>query len=114
MAGAFNLLTLILFVLKVISKYGFSPDGEGVIQFTQSVKMLEKQDPEVARLNQLVRHHLLPPTSGAMPSGDAGYACSSVNQSNAYNNQSENVNQNNYYMTASHPQSGSTYSNRRY
>ena len=28
---------------EVISKYGFSPDGEGVIQFIQHVKLLERQ-----------------------------------------------------------------------
>ena len=87
----------------MISKYGFAPDGEGVIQFTQTVKMLEKQDPEVARLNLLVKQHLLPPTAGAVPSGDAGYACSSASS----------VNQNQYFLQ-NHQPSGHTYQNRHF
>lgn len=75
--------------------------------------MLERQDPEVARLNLLVKQHLLPPTSGAVPpSGDAGYACSSGNLSNAYNH-SDNLNQNKYYLP-NHQPSGHTYTNRHY
>ena len=98
----------------MISKYGFAPDGEGVVQFTQTVKMLERQDPEVARLNLLVKQHLLPPTSGSVrSSGDAGYACSSVNLSNAYN-QSDNSNQNQYYLPNHQQPSGHTYTNRHY
>ncbi len=46
---------------EVISRYGFSPDGEGVIQFIQHVKMLEREDAEVARLHQLVKAHFIPP-----------------------------------------------------
>lgn len=99
---------------QVISKYGFSPDGEGVVQFTQTVKMLERQDPEVARLNLLVKQHLLPPTSGAIPSGDAGYACSSTNLPNTHNQlQMENRNQNQYYLQ-NHQASGNTYKNRHF
>ncbi len=45
----------------MISRYGFSPDGEGVIQFIQHVKMYERDDPEVARLHQLVKAHFIPP-----------------------------------------------------
>ena len=76
--------------------------------------MLERQDPEVKRLNLLVKQHLLPPTSGAtVTTGDAGYACSSVNLSNAYN-QSDNLNQNTYYLPSHPPHSGQTYTNRHY
>ena len=69
--------------------------------------MLEKQDPEVARLSQLVRQHLLPPSSGAMPSngGEAGYGLNSANMSNIYNNQSDNLNQDKYQL------SNNTYAN---
>ena len=96
-----------IFLKQVISKYGFTPDGEGVVQFTQTVKMLEKQDPEVARLSQLVRQHLLPPSSGAMPSttGDPGYSFSSGNMPSAYNNQHDNMSQDRYQM------SNNTYAN---
>ncbi len=48
---------------EVISKYGFSPDGEGVIQFIQHVKLLERQDPEIAHLYSLVKSHFIPPMS---------------------------------------------------
>jgi len=47
--------------LSVIAQYGFQPDGEGLIQFTQHIKLMEKEDQEVARLNQLVKNYLIPP-----------------------------------------------------
>ena len=110
-----KLTKICVFFAKVISKYGFSPDGEGVVQFTQTVKILEKQDPEVARLSQIVRQHLIPPTSGAMPSsgGDAGYACSSSNLSDVYSNHSTNQNRNQYYLP-NHQNSANNYTNRQY
>ena len=46
---------------EVISRYGFSPDGEGIVQFIQHVKSLEKRDREVARLHKLVRAYFIPP-----------------------------------------------------
>ncbi len=45
---------------EVISRHGFNPDGEGVIQFIQYVKAHEKIDPEVARLHRLVREQFIP------------------------------------------------------
>ena len=110
-----KLTKICVFFAKVISKYGFSPDGEGVVQFTQTVKILEKQDPEVARLSQIVRQHLIPPTSGSMPSsgGDAGYACSSSNLSDVYSNHSTNQNRNQYY-SPNHRNSANNYTNRQY
>ena len=110
-----TLTKICVFFAKVISKYGFSPDGEGVVQFTQTVKILEKQDPEVARLSQIVRQHLIPPTSATMPSsgGDAGYACSSSNLSDAYSNHSTNQNRNQYYLP-NHQNSANNYTNRQY
>ena len=66
--------------------------------------MLEKQDPEVARLSQLVRQHLLPPSSGAMPSNN-GDQYSSGNMSNLYNNQPNNLNHERYQL------SNNTYTN---
>ena len=35
--------------LEVISQFGFPPDGEGVIQFTQHIKLMEREDQEVIR-----------------------------------------------------------------
>lgn len=49
--------------LGVISQFGFPPDGEGIIQFTQHIKMMEREDQEVARLFQMVRNYLIPPIS---------------------------------------------------
>ncbi len=46
---------------EVVARYGFSPDGEGVVQFIQHVKAYEREDPEVARLHQLVKAHFIPP-----------------------------------------------------
>jgi len=47
--------------LAVISQFGFRPDGEGIIQFNQHIKLLEREDPEVARLALLVKNYLIPP-----------------------------------------------------
>ena len=34
--------------LEVIAQFGFQPDGEGIIQFTQHIKMMEREDQEVS------------------------------------------------------------------
>lgn len=47
--------------LGVIAGFGFQPDGEGIIQFTQHIKMMEKEDQEVARLALLVKNYFIPP-----------------------------------------------------
>lgn len=46
---------------QVISRYGFSPDGEGVVQFIQHIKQLEREDPEVERLYGMVKCYFIPP-----------------------------------------------------
>eukprot|EP00095_Tigriopus_kingsejongensis_P005965 maker-scaffold48_size466083-snap-gene-1.20 protein:Tk05965 transcript:maker-scaffold48_size466083-snap-gene-1.20-mRNA-1 annotation:"protein C10 " len=46
---------------EVIHRYGFSADGEGVIQFMQHIKLFEREDPEIARLFSLVKSHSIPP-----------------------------------------------------
>ena len=74
--------------------------------------MLERQDLEVARLNLLVKQHLLPPTSGAVPSGDAGYACASSNLINTHNQKVETRNQNQYYHHQNYQSSGIAYKDR--
>ena len=35
----------------------------GIIRFTQTVKAYEKQDPEIAQLNQELKEKLIPPVS---------------------------------------------------
>jgi len=46
--------------LGVIAQFGFQPDGEGIIQFTQHIKLMEREDQEVARLAQLVKNYFIP------------------------------------------------------
>ncbi|XP_023218398.1 protein C10-like [Centruroides sculpturatus] len=47
--------------MDVIQNYGFPGDGEGVIQFAQAIKQLEREHPDIAELNAEVRAHLIPP-----------------------------------------------------
>ena len=54
-----------LFQADVISRYGFPPNGEGVIHFMQHVKLYEREDPEVARLASLVKSYSMPPMHAA-------------------------------------------------
>ena len=46
--------------MEVIGKYGFPGDGDGIIRFTQAVKMYEKQDQEVTLLNRELKSFLIP------------------------------------------------------
>lgn len=49
--------------IDVIKEFGF-PDGrEGIINFARLLRMLEREDPEVARLHSLIRAYYLPPVS---------------------------------------------------
>ncbi|XP_060562028.1 protein C10-like [Ruditapes philippinarum] len=54
--------------MEVIEKYGFPSDGDGVIRFTQAVKVYEKQDQDVAQLNSQLRAILIPPIAAHGPS----------------------------------------------
>jgi len=55
--------------LGVIAQFGFKPDGEGIIQFTQHIKLMEREDQEVARLAQLVKNYFIPPMANPPMSG---------------------------------------------
>ncbi|XP_065281498.1 protein C10 isoform X2 [Dermacentor albipictus] len=55
----FPLLTQI--EMTVIESYGFTRDGEGVLQFAQIIKQMEREHPEIARLNAELRAHFIPP-----------------------------------------------------
>ncbi len=46
---------------QVIARYGFSPDGEGVVQFVQHIKQFEREDQEIERLNAMVKAYFIPP-----------------------------------------------------
>ncbi|XP_011444688.2 protein C10-like [Crassostrea angulata] len=54
--------------MEVIERYGFPSDGEGIIRFTQAVKMYEKQDEEIHQLNQSLKTLLIPSVT-VIPSG---------------------------------------------
>jgi len=58
--------------LSVIAQFGFQPDGEGIIQFTQHIKIMEKEDQEIARLAQLVKNYFIPPMH-LPPSGNSHF-----------------------------------------
>ncbi len=42
----------------MISQFGFQPDGEGVIQFNQHIKLLEHEDQEVGLNTMLVNNRV--------------------------------------------------------
>lgn len=46
---------------KVIAKYGYNSDGEGLIEFALSIRKLEANDPELNELNYQVRTTVMPP-----------------------------------------------------
>lgn len=52
--------------VDVISNYGFTCDGEGVIQFIQHVKLYERDDTEIERLHALVKAYSIPPLQTQM------------------------------------------------
>jgi len=54
---------------QVISRYGFSPDGEGTVQFVQHIKQLEREDPEIERLYTMVKAYFIPPMNSASLNG---------------------------------------------
>ncbi|XP_073987954.1 protein C10 isoform X1 [Rhodnius prolixus] len=47
--------------MDIIKKFGFSDNREGIIQFTQLVVAVEKEDDVVADLHCQLRAHYLPP-----------------------------------------------------
>lgn len=49
--------------MDVIKKYGFTDNREGIIQFTQMIVALEKEDDVIADLHSQVRSHYLPPVN---------------------------------------------------
>ncbi|KPJ18333.1 Protein C10 [Papilio machaon] len=49
--------------METIKRHGFINSREGIVQFTQLVREMERADTEVARLHSQVRAHYLPPVS---------------------------------------------------
>ncbi|XP_013414113.1 protein C10 [Lingula anatina] len=56
--------------MDVIQRYGFPGDGDGIIRFAQTIKVLEKQDATVAELNSKLKSIVMPPM-GAPPAMDS-------------------------------------------
>lgn len=52
---------------EVVKKYGFSSEGEGVIQFASAVKSLSAQDSELAELNTSLRNFIIPQMEAKPP-----------------------------------------------
>ncbi|XP_073825402.1 protein C10 [Musca autumnalis] len=46
---------------EVIKSYGFSGNREGLVQFSQLIRELEREDVEIARLRSQIRAIYLPP-----------------------------------------------------
>ncbi|XP_015909508.2 protein C10 [Parasteatoda tepidariorum] len=44
----------------VIPNYGFSSDKDGLLQFTQTIKTLAKENPDVAQLFEELKSYLIP------------------------------------------------------
>lgn len=49
--------------MEVIKEYGFSEGREGIIKFSQIIRNLEREDPEIHRLHSLIKTYYLPPVS---------------------------------------------------
>lgn len=49
--------------MDVIKNYGFPEAREGTVQFAQFLRMLEREDPEIAQLHGQVRSYFLPPVT---------------------------------------------------
>lgn len=49
--------------MEVIKNYGFPEGREGIVHFSQLVRNLEREDPEVADLHNQIRNYFLPPVN---------------------------------------------------
>lgn len=49
--------------MDVIKEFGFTEGREGIIKFAQMLRVLEREDEEVARLHGLIKAYYLPPVS---------------------------------------------------
>ncbi|KAK3087365.1 hypothetical protein FSP39_005056 [Pinctada imbricata] len=56
--------------MDIIDRYGFPADGDGLIRFTQAVKVYEKQDEEIAQLNYELRTTMIPALTVQVPNGE--------------------------------------------
>nr|CAH7764784.1 unnamed protein product [Callosobruchus chinensis] len=49
--------------MDVIKNFGYPEGREGIIKFTQMLRGIEREDPEIARLHSLIKAYYLPPVS---------------------------------------------------
>lgn len=49
--------------MEVIKEFGFTDGKEGIIKFSQILRTLEREDPEICRLHSLIKTYYLPPVS---------------------------------------------------
>lgn len=49
--------------MEVIKEYGFCEGREGIIKFSQIIRNLEREDPEIHRLHSIIKNYYLPPVS---------------------------------------------------
>ncbi|XP_018577853.1 protein C10 [Anoplophora glabripennis] len=49
--------------MDVIREYGYAEGREGIIKFSQMLRSLEREDPEISRLHSLIKSYYLPPVS---------------------------------------------------
>lgn len=49
--------------MDVIKEFGFPEGREGIIKFAQMLRVLEREDDEVARLHSLIKAYYSPPVS---------------------------------------------------
>jgi len=53
--------------MSVIPRYGFTSNGEGIIRFTQTLKLYERQDEELATLNTQLKMLVMPLMAASIP-----------------------------------------------
>lgn len=49
--------------MDIVKKHGLGDTRESLVKFCQNLRSLEREDPEIARLNNLIRSYYLPPVS---------------------------------------------------
>lgn len=49
--------------MEVIKDFGFTEGREGILKFSQIIRNLERDDPEIGRLHSLIKTYYLPPVA---------------------------------------------------
>lgn len=56
--------------MDIIKEFGYPESRDGIIQFAQMLRSIEKEDPEISRLHSLIKTYYLPPVSVSTNSDD--------------------------------------------